>query len=449
MRIPLTSRVAVLLLSLLAALPGCAVHSTFDEGKVVKGIEARTGHPVRPATSASAPSRPVGIVLGDGLSEDEAVALALWNNPGFGATLATLGFARADLQEAGFLRNPIFSLLFPLGPKQLEFTLTWPIEAIWQRPKRVAAARLDIDRVAHGLIQSGLDLVRDVRLAHAEALLANQRVALAAESARSRGEIARIAESRLRAGDTSEMETNALRIDAARADEDHARFVYEAEVAVMRLRSLIGLADEPERFAIVDVEGSPIPPAGPATESDLIKRAMASRPDVRAAELAMEIAAAKAGWERSRILTLSATLDANGSSKEGFEMGPGLQVELPLFNRNQAGIARAQTEITRSAWLYLEAKRTVSLQVREAVLLHDHATRALEVLRSRVLPLVEQEVRRAEKIYGDGQVEYLTVLEATRQRVDAGLREAELLANIRRAQARLDHAVGGKSLATN
>ncbi len=49
--------------------------------------------------------RPAGVVLSDGLSEDEAVALALWNNPGFGATLATLGFVRADLQEAGSLRS--------------------------------------------------------------------------------------------------------------------------------------------------------------------------------------------------------------------------------------------------------------------------------------------------------------------------------------------------------
>jgi cobalt-zinc-cadmium efflux system outer membrane protein len=387
--------------------------------------------------------RPAGVTLSDGLSEDEAAALALWNNPALGATLTTLGFARAELQEAGFLKNPIFSLLFPLGPKQLEFTLNWPLDALWQRPRRVAAAQLDVERVASSLIQSGLDVVRETRIAHAEVLLAQQCLRIGQESARVRGELARIAESRLKAGDASEMETNAMRIDAARAEEDRARFAYEALLAETRLRSLIGLAEDPEPFVAGESE---IPSSPAADVVGLIRQAIAARPDVRAAELTMEAAAAKAGWERSKALALTATIDANGEGKEGFEIGPGFQLEVPLFNRNQAGKARAQAEIERAAWQYVEVKRRVALEVREACLLQDHATRAVEVLRERVLPLVEQEVRRAEKIYADGQAPYLVVLETTRQRLDAQLREADMMANIRRARAQLDHGVGGKSL---
>ena len=53
--------------------------------------------------------------IDDGLTSQEAVAIALWNSPSFQATLADLGIARADLVEAGLLRNPVFSLLFPVG----------------------------------------------------------------------------------------------------------------------------------------------------------------------------------------------------------------------------------------------------------------------------------------------------------------------------------------------
>ena len=70
----------------------------------------------------------------DGVTQEEAVAIALWNSPSFQATLTDLGIARADLVEAGLLRNPIFSLLFPLGPKRLEVTLQYPFEALFQRP---------------------------------------------------------------------------------------------------------------------------------------------------------------------------------------------------------------------------------------------------------------------------------------------------------------------------
>ena len=72
---------------------------------------------------------PPNVNIADGLTQDEAVAIALWNNPDFQVQLANLGFARADLVEAGLLQNPVLSLLFPLGPKQLEATLRWPIEA--------------------------------------------------------------------------------------------------------------------------------------------------------------------------------------------------------------------------------------------------------------------------------------------------------------------------------
>ena len=66
-----------------------------------------------------------------------------------------MGFARADLLEAGLLLNPVLSLLFPVGPKQLEATLKWPIDVLWQRPRRVASARFAADRVAAGLEQAG------------------------------------------------------------------------------------------------------------------------------------------------------------------------------------------------------------------------------------------------------------------------------------------------------
>jgi outer membrane protein, heavy metal efflux system len=62
----------------------------------------------------------------DGLSRDEAVAIALWNNAAFQVSVSQLGFARADLADAGLISNPVLSLLFPWGPKQLEWTLRWP-----------------------------------------------------------------------------------------------------------------------------------------------------------------------------------------------------------------------------------------------------------------------------------------------------------------------------------
>ena len=278
---------------LLAALAlGCAARSPHDRASISDSLGDRTGHALRPS-AGTGEALPAGVDLTDGLSEDEAVAVALWNNAELEATLAELGMARADLVEAGLIRNPVFSLLFPLGPKQLEFTLTWPLESLWQRPKRVAAAQADVGKTAARLVQGGLSLVRTVRVAHAELLLAEERVRLAQETRDVRGRIAEIADARLRLGDLSPLEAATTRIDAARAEDDASRAAHDAESSRQRLMSLIGLGAEGPavRLTPPPLSSSAVVPELPA----LLKEALAARPELRAAELGMEAAAKRAG----------------------------------------------------------------------------------------------------------------------------------------------------------
>ena len=120
--------------------------------------------------------------------------MVIWNNAQFQADLAAIGFARADLVEAGLIRNPVLSLLFTLGPKQLEATLNLPIDFLLQRPKRISAAKLDAEIVADNLIQHGLNLTRDVLLAYTDLVLSRQHAdifKLEAELQKEAAEIAR------------------------------------------------------------------------------------------------------------------------------------------------------------------------------------------------------------------------------------------------------------------
>src|SRR5262245_16121263 len=205
---------------LLAA--GCAArHCSSARAYIAAEIERRIAHRLPPERSAcddthGGPSIPDGVTLEDGLGEDEAVALALWNNSAFLETLADLGIARADLVQAGLLANPVLSVLFPLGPKQLEFTATFPLEALWLRARRVNIANVDAERVANRLVQSGLDLTRDVRTAHAELHRAVNRVRLASDGVHLLEEIANVAEARVRAGEASAVEGHTARLELLR-----------------------------------------------------------------------------------------------------------------------------------------------------------------------------------------------------------------------------------------
>jgi cobalt-zinc-cadmium efflux system outer membrane protein len=403
-----------------------------------ESIEGRTGHPME----AEAPERgyqiPPDISLGDGLSEDEAGALALWNNPQLQADLADFGVARAALIEAGTLRNPVFSVLFPVGPKQLEETVRWPLDLL-QRPWRLAFARRDFNRVAESMVQHGLNAVRDARIAHSDALLARERARLAQEGAGARSGLAEIAQARMRAGDLSELEASAASIDAWRAQDEAAQRAQQAEVAVDRLRLMLGMDLETVRFDLS--EGDVALPPAPELPA-LLEDALQARPDMRAAELALESAGDRVGWERSRIAVLVGILDANGEGREGFELGPGLDVEVPLFSRNQAGRVRADAELTRASHGYVAARQRVALEVKEARGEYERARAALELWRDQIAPAADDALARADRAYAEGDQSYLSVLEMTRHLLETRERGAEVAAEARRAAARLDRSVG-------
>jgi cobalt-zinc-cadmium efflux system outer membrane protein len=439
-------RKSLLLILLPVLIAGCSARSAHDRARVSDTLEGRTGHPLRTDAKAVGTEAPAGIVLEDGLTPDEAVALALWNNAAFQADLAELGIARADLRDAGLLRNPLLTLLFPLGPKQFEATMNLPIDLIWQRPKRVAAAKLNVERVASNLVDHGLNLVRNVLAAHADLDRALTRSKILQENALVLGEIAELTAARERAGDISGLEEAAVRLQAARAAEDAVAAVRDAELTEENLRGLLGLGLE--RHAIHLAAGPPLPD-GPAEIDDLLKAAYAFRPSLRAAELAVEAVGKRLGWEQSRVFTLLGLVDINGEGKEGFEMGPGLQVELPLFNQNQGKTARAREELTQSLHLYAAERQRIAREVREAASRYDSSRRALDIVGRDLLPAAVLAAAGAEQAYARGAISYLALLEFKRRLLEARLREADDIAQLRRAEADLRYSIGFKPMASD
>ena len=376
----------------------------------------------------------------DGLTSQEAVSIALWNSPSFQVVLADLGLARADLVEAGLLRNPVFSLLFPLGPKQLEWTLQFPLEALWQRPKRVAAARLNAQAVSERLVWDALTLVAQTRTAHADAVIAERRLQLTIENADLVQRLAGITEARLRAGDISELEARSARSDAARVQVVRRAMEHDRNLARLTLAATLGLEAVADQLR--PVPGGVIDPSMCGTEAARLEDALASRPDVRAAEIGIEAAAQRARWERSRVFTLMGTLDANGKGEEGFEMGPGVNLDLPIFSRNQGAIGRADVEVERSSRQYAVVRAHVVSDVRSATVRVQQSEQAIAAWRDEIVPSLEIEQRQSESAYQAGEIPLFTLLDVSRRLVDGRTRLLDAEADLQRATIALERSIG-------
>jgi cobalt-zinc-cadmium efflux system outer membrane protein len=402
-------------------------------------MRKRTGQDMR--TPTAKPELPPGVVLDDDVTPGEAVATALWNSPSFEAELADLGIARADVVQAGLLPNPVFSLLFPWGPKQLEATLKWPLDAMWERPRRQAAAESAANAVAERLVANGLSLVAETQIALIDLATASERARLADDDHQVARRIADLAGSRLEAGDISELEAGVAEVDADRARQDAAAASLQIALAQHRLHQLMGVG-EIVSASKLRAALEPQPEAGCRSLATVERDALASRPDVRAAELEIEAAGRRLGWERSRVVSLIGILDANAEGSEGFEMGPGLEAGLGVFDRNQAGKARARAELARASARYREVRQRVMREVDDAYAQVLVSRDALRAWRDDIGKRLERQAAQTERAYEAGELSYLALLDA-RRRLNAGrLRELAAWGDLRRATVRLEQGVG-------
>ena len=118
----------------------------------------------------------------DGLDVREAGALALANDPEFLAALTALDVEHARFIQAGLLQNPVLPVLFPVDSKQFEATLLLFVDALWERPRRLALATKELETVAEQLVSQGLATFRDGQLALLDVARSREQLRWASEA---------------------------------------------------------------------------------------------------------------------------------------------------------------------------------------------------------------------------------------------------------------------------
>ena len=386
---------------------------------------------------------PSGVILEDGLSEDEAVLTALSNNSAFQSTLALLGAAGGDAVQATLLANPQFLTYFPSGAKEGQYTLYSPIESYLLRPARVKVANREYRRVGEQLVQNGLNLSRDVRVAYADWALAKAQTELAGEAQDIRNAISKLTDDRLKDGDISELETIAARVDALNAKATLGVQQMSINIAEARMATLIGL---PQLWQPLVPAGLSQPTLPVQSEEELIQEALACRPDLHAAKWAVAAASERSRLSRWLWLRLDCVLDVRDGP--GYTpTGSGLRLDVPIFNRNEGGILRADWELNGARHNQDAISDQIVADVRTAYRQLQQAHENLTILKRDVEPALVDALQIAKKGFEDGGSDYLIVLQTTTQYLTAKGQILAQTAACNRAVAELERSVGRSLLA--
>lgn len=331
--------------------------------------------------------------------------------------------------------------------------LEQPLEIGGQRTARgdVARVQREIAEVQVRTISAQIEL--DVARAFALAIAADQRAAVAEQTAAAFSEALRVSEQRLVAGDVSGYVARRLRLEVARFAALRAAGALERRNARTALTTLMGLSATTADSLTLPAEL----PAMPAVDSgggldSLVQRAYLRRPEVRAADLQVQLAAADARLtkaERLPVPTLSAgykgerVADPTVGSITGFRgIVAGFSVPLPLFDRRAGAIAAAAADTRRFEAEADVVRRRVAQDVSEAFDAVRAVARQEAVLAPHLGEGARIAIRAVQTSYAEGEITLVEWLDAIRAYQEAESTWLSLRAELVVRQAALMRATG-------
>ena len=389
--------------------------------------------------ASSAAAQATGPVL----TLPEALTRAAGGDPSRSVQDARIAAANAAVSQAGLRSNPRLGLevenFTGTGAYALldrtEATLSYEqtLERGGKRTARTGLARAQLEVARHRGAVRGLDFLRDVQVAYAEALaaeatllVADARFVTAAESQRAINRRVRSARDPLFAG------SRAAAVAAqAEIDRDAARAA--AEAAKARLAAYIGTGPQIslDLKTFFEPGSTPVLPTVEAADLELL----AAERDVAAA--AVRIEQAKAVSDP----TVRAGVRYLGQDSD-VALVVGGTVPLRRYDTNRAGVARAQAERTAAESEIGLARSQRDREIARLLIRIAAAARDSERIRAEVIPALLRTVDQVSAGFARGGFQYLDVTEAERALTDARTRRVEIMRQHHLDQAALDRLTG-------
>jgi cobalt-zinc-cadmium efflux system outer membrane protein len=391
------------------------------------------------------------------VTAEQALAEAIERNLDLVAARYEVPIARAETITAALRPNPAlvlggdhlnllpprYSLLNNAGPAEYSARLDYTLERGGKRGLRVEVARA-AESVAELLVVEAVrQLALQVQTTYVEVLRAKADLAVAQEIAATFAEIARINEERVRRGDLAEVE--AIRSQVAVLQFETTVRQAELAVATARTRLQVLLGRGPGA-AVADPTDELRRQEGTRALEDLRNEAMRQRPDLEAqrrervrtvADTRLQAANAKVdhviGAEYRRQQGLAGT---------GNSIGLFWESPLPVFNRNQGGIARARQVQLQTEARTRAIEATVRNEVEVAWLTVQNSLRNLERIERTLLPRAREVRDITDYSYRRGEASFLEFLDAQRAYSETRQSLNDSLARLAQSLYELDAATG-------
>jgi cobalt-zinc-cadmium efflux system outer membrane protein len=396
-----------------------------------------------------------------GMTVDDLVRYALEHNGDLQAARQMIAMARGRLRQAGLTPNPTLeasgaqAVASPDNNQMIGIEM--PLELGGRRKARVAVAQREVEMKDAEVLDFERRLAAETRMKYADAIAAARNLKFTEELLNLARDWRRLIRARVELGKSAPLDQNLAWVELNKVDALRIGFESKAEVAMLELKKVVGLPPE----ETLRLRGEFDLALQPPPQSEALRRALESRPDLAALREAENLAAAQA--EQARVEgKVDASIFADyqrmnfGYDIRGFNgagaLAPvtgvfhyatfGVRLTLPVRNKNQGLIeaAVAAEEAARKRREYAEL--VVRNEVAAAYARLERAQAAEAIYRDHVREAAARNLDVLKQAYALGQKTALDYIAEQQRYIGVETGYTDLLKESLDALIEIERAIG-------
>jgi cobalt-zinc-cadmium efflux system outer membrane protein len=431
------------------------VYQSLLMAMVLAGSAVLSGQEVQPRAASDF------LDLQHGVTESELVTRALAINPNLLAQRQQTVMAQGGVEQARLRKNPTLNLggLKEVNGSDNSVTLggSLPLELFGRRARRTEVAEKREDATEQSVADQERLLTADVRTRFGQALASIRDLAFTEQLLQVNRDFLRLLQDRVREGAAPPLDADETRVEVERIETLRINYQAKTEVALLALKEAVGI--EPEET--IRLKGALELAPARYSQSQLLQLAIDHRPDLRFqranealanAELHQDKAEGKpdasvfGAYERPDSGFAQLAYDAQGNLRpirQTFNYATfGLNINLPIFNRNQGAIAVDTAAIHAARNQIAAVDLNLRHQVAQNLTRFNGAQARVAVYRSGVRDQAAHNLDVVRQTYSYGRTTLLDVIAEQRRYIDIETGYTGLLLDAYAARVALEQAVG-------
>ena len=363
----------------------------------------------------------VAALLGQPLSVEDAVQIALLNNRTLQGAFEELGISEADLVQAGRLPNPRFDFRHAAaaGQYDIEETLSLNVLSLLTMPYARDIERQRFAQTQNLAVLRVAQLAESTREAYYAAVAAHEgrdylhQVRAAAETG------ATLAQRMVAAGNWSPLDQAREQLIYLEAVQGFAHAELADATARERLQSIMGLPGETTGEPQLQLaQVLPSLPTGLEDLPDVESALLQNRLDLQLMRMRMDELQRHLKLTRStrfvNVLDVGATRVRQGTSDAPYERGYTITLEVPIFDSGDARVRRSAAIYARAVDRFTQAAVEARSQIRLAYANYRTAFELAKQQRDEVVPQRKAIVQENLLRYNASQISVFELLSSAR-----------------------------------